>query len=371
MRHTALWPPHVDWSWSEDGGGRRCLALFLCTCSCASHDQTVVVVSGNASIADATLIVRLNARFGVTPVITRSTSTHPVWASTVVMRPHFLAKEIFAVIALRVHMCARLCDGNIVSCVLAECGNQRCELGEACSLFVTAVSPNAQTSSDSTGCCPLDCPIVLQSCIATAVTGVACSGHGSCLTGAGVCHCFTGYSGSACSACDASYKAQFDSSGNLVSCAHLPGSCLNGVLDGNEVGVDCGGECRACNSTTAAMDELGNTAGGPGGSTTTRSLTFVGIGVSALVAAVALVVVVVAVRRRSARQHCDSPGDHEPDEAVSPQTAAARKASGTGTGSWRNIQVVTPSRPAPAGNARDATPLSVPPSKVVPWGGRP
>ena len=142
----------------------------------------------------------------------------------------------------------------------AECGNQQCELGEACSLGAAdtaQVAAGGTTDTTTTSrCCPADCPLVVQSCAADAATGVACSGHGSCLSGVGVCRCFTGYTGDACDSCTAQYVLRTYSSNGVSSwqCVLLPGSlstCVNGVRDGREVGVDCGGVCRPCNGTTA------------------------------------------------------------------------------------------------------------------------
>jgi EGF-like domain len=75
---------------------------------------------------------------------------------------------------------------------------------------------------------------------------VTCSGHGSCSVGAGVCLCHAGYAGSACDVCT-SDRVKLQAYG---ACVYLPGSqvsCNDGVKNGNEVGVDCGGpNCDAC-----------------------------------------------------------------------------------------------------------------------------
>ena len=148
------------------------------------------------------------------------------------------------------------------------CGNQRCELGEACSETVTstvqaggtvtiATTASATTANSST-CCLADCPVVVQSCAVDGLTGLVCSGHGSCLTGVGVCRCFDGYGGDACSTCNSQYTAIADAgSGGAVRCVLLAGmytTCLDGVRDGLEQGVDCGGVCRACNGTSSGTD---------------------------------------------------------------------------------------------------------------------
>ena len=164
----------------------------------------------------------------------------------------------------------------IVRCgMTAECGNQQCELGEACSLGATSTAQVAAGGATDTtsGCCPADCPVAVQSCAADAATGVACSGHGSCLSGTGVCRCFDGYTGDACDSCAALYVSRdTGGSGNgngAATCVLLPGSlstCTNGVRDGREVGVDCGGVCPPCNGTTAG-DLISTATQGAGGKT--------------------------------------------------------------------------------------------------------
>ena len=145
----------------------------------------------------------------------------------------------------------------------AVCGNRQCELGEACSpIDVSTVQAGGSVSTTTTGgapansstCCLADCPIVVQPCSADTVTGLACSGHGSCLTGSGVCRCFEGYGGDACNCCSDQYTAVVASggSGAVVRCVLLAGvlsTCVDGVLDGLEQGVDCGGVCPSCNSS--------------------------------------------------------------------------------------------------------------------------
>lgn len=76
-----------------------------------------------------------------------------------------------------------------------------------------------------------------------------CSGHGVCIgatNNTGYCQCRAGYSGDACSLC----TAQFLRRGSV--CIFMPGalaSCSDGVKNGHEEGVDCGGNCAtACSS---------------------------------------------------------------------------------------------------------------------------
>lgn len=69
-----------------------------------------------------------------------------------------------------------------------------------------------------------------------------CSGHGTCLGLSGYCSCYKGYSGASCSVCSPSHASITRS--DAVSCVFLPGamtSCNDGVRNGNEEGVDCGG----------------------------------------------------------------------------------------------------------------------------------
>ena len=155
------------------------------------------------------------------------------------------------------------------------CGNQRCELGEACShldssiaaaavpaagrtssIFTTTTTDN--TNSSESACCSADCPVVVRSCPADAQSGKTCSGHGSCLTGVGECRCFEGYGGDACGTCSGQYATVLDSGGGgAVRCVLLAGmysTCFNGVVDGLEQGVDCGGVCPSCGGTSSGAD---------------------------------------------------------------------------------------------------------------------
>ena len=92
-----------------------------------------------------------------------------------------------------------------------------------------AVIDISGTTSITTGpgCCSADCPIAIKSCAADAVTGVTCSGHGVCLSGSGVCHCFDGYVGDRCDACDVSYATRQSSTGHVSACVFLPGATLS------------------------------------------------------------------------------------------------------------------------------------------------
>jgi hypothetical protein len=153
-----------------------------------------------------------------------------------------------------------------------ECGNQRCEIGEQCTA----------TDSDctATGVCLIDCPVRVHSCLGTvtavsSVTGnvsvdgnasmsmstpsrvTMCSGHGTCTAATGLCECFSGYQGTVCASC----SGDFLPAGAL--CVYQPGAavaCGDGVMDGNEVGVDCGGpNCSPCSQAASGdMSALTN-----------------------------------------------------------------------------------------------------------------
>jgi hypothetical protein len=96
----------------------------------------------------------------------------------------------------------------------------------------------------------LDCPFPPLACPTGkdvgSGSGATCSGHGLCATGAGICACFPGYVGDACGECDVRHVALGQ------HCVWLPASnatCTDGVVNGNEQGIDCGGfNCRECGS---------------------------------------------------------------------------------------------------------------------------
>ena len=144
---------------------------------------------------------------------------------------------------------------------------------------------------------------MVQWCAADAVTGAVCSGHGSCLSGIGKCLCFEGYAGDECDACEAQYTARRGSAGHTL-CVFLPGggSCRNGVRDGHELGVDCGGVCSPCNGndTMSLSDSPGVGGSSPGHE---ASGTFVLIAsVCGVIGAVVIAAALVLVRRRRARR---------------------------------------------------------------------
>ena len=228
-----------------------------------------------------------------------------------------------------------------------------------------AASDATAVATSTSGCCLADCPLVVQSCAADAVTSVTCSGHGKCLAGTGTCACFAGYAGDACDRCTSNYIAMSTSSGRLLFCVFLAGSassCYNGVRDGVEMGVDCGGVCPAC---------VGDAAGSSTQLPVDSLLTF-GYA-TALIAVLPTVGVVICLTRRfrSRRQrvgaHCPdrtaSNGLHPADErtccreevrpaaVASPRGASGRSRLDGGTGSG----VTRAGTPRPNGSNLSAT----------------
>ena len=252
--------------------------------------QVLVSVANTSTVSDAGILLGLANRY-VSPgaSITRNPGTsrpcpHRFCRSELLMKTRTTIPHVSSACVVCVH------------CTV--CGNRQCELGEAC----------ATQLSDSPGCCPADCPTVVYSCTVDAATGAVCSGHGSCLTGLGVCDCYKGYTGDGCNACDGGYLTRVDSTGHVTSCVFLPGavsSCSNGVLDGAEAGVDCGGVCPPCsgggNGTASGQSVV---AGVTSFFSDDRTVVMRVAVVTAAVAGVATAVCVFAVvwkRRRMAR----------------------------------------------------------------------
>lgn len=69
---------------------------------------------------------------------------------------------------------------------------------------------------------------------------------GACKQGTGQCACYSGYTGTACNECEPRYIQLV----HRGPCIYMPGAlatCTDGVKDGNELGVDCGGpNCKPC-----------------------------------------------------------------------------------------------------------------------------
>jgi EGF-like domain len=95
--------------------------------------------------------------------------------------------------------------------------------------------------STTDGACAVDCPFPMVVCPAPGVNKTICNGHGVCLLTSGVCDCFGGYTGTSCDTCATGYKEYTSTSG----CVMIPApSCLDGVMNGEEDGIDCGASCE-------------------------------------------------------------------------------------------------------------------------------
>jgi hypothetical protein len=85
-----------------------------------------------------------------------------------------------------------------------------------------------------------------------------CGGHGHCLGIVSTyCECNTGYSGAGCGSCSRGYIRLGG------RCVLLPGAlalCSDGVRNGNEEGVDCGGTC-ASECTASGVALMGDVGG--------------------------------------------------------------------------------------------------------------
>ena len=195
----------------------------------------------------------------------------------------------------------------------AVCGNQLCELGEPCAAPTTPASANAIVNS--TDCCLVDCPTPVYPC-PISVHGDVCSGRGVCLPASGVCDCHRGYTGVDCSACDDGYTSMGTSPSSPTTCVYLPGarsSCSDGVLDGDETSVDCGGGlCPPCIVRVAVSWT------GGGGSSQQRVAVVATVVVVVAALAVAVPLVVLYLRWRATRRNVDgSAAKHRRSTTVS------------------------------------------------------
>lgn len=123
-----------------------------------------------------------------------------------------------------------------------ECGNDLCEIGEACD------------GTNDSSCCKADCPFSLSYCPAETGPGWSqprpCGALGACLISQGTCDCFSA-SGRASitpfkscvdnSTCASGYT--WTSKGCIEDDVLIIFLCTNSLLDDGETGSDCGGFC--------------------------------------------------------------------------------------------------------------------------------
>lgn len=86
--------------------------------------------------------------------------------------------------------------------------------------------------------------------------GLLCGGKGRCLAGSGgtgVCGCLGSAEGEACETCAVGFVRA-----GLAGCVRAAApTCFDGVKNGNETGVDCGGHlCKTCGSFGIADDPV-------------------------------------------------------------------------------------------------------------------
>lgn len=160
------------------------------------------------------------------------------------------------------------------SCLSAVCGNALCEVGERCTDTLC-----------STGCLS-DCPFAVITCPSNA--GLPCSGNGSCIMSSGVCDCRVGFSGDDCTQCAVGY---WPVSGSPYCVSIPPVSCTDGIMNGNETGVDCGAVCR--------RDCAENSGGGGPGSSADKQPWVAATIAMIVLTVIATVAVVLVLRFRS------------------------------------------------------------------------
>eukprot|EP00899_Mesostigma_viride_P008004 jgi/Mesvir1/17204/Mv07622-RA.1 len=88
------------------------------------------------------------------------------------------------------------------------CGNGVCEVGERCT----------GDNTNDEGCCPFDCTVTLEECMAPVYSDAQCGGpgHGRCIRSSGECECAAGYTGDDCSECRQEFY--FDETPGLEIC---------------------------------------------------------------------------------------------------------------------------------------------------------
>lgn len=145
--------------------------------------------------------------------------------------------------------------------MVATCGNGQCEAGER---------PNPAVNVAG---CPADCQFPSLSCPVGSVVNITCSGHG--LYVSGRCECFTatGYFGEACEKCAEGFIQS--SGGSCVRVAFVA-TCSDGLQNGDEAGVNCGGSCSRC----SILDKLVEAA---------KEWIWVGVGIGACIVLCCLV----------------------------------------------------------------------------------
>jgi hypothetical protein len=100
---------------------------------------------------------------------------------------------------------------------------------------------------------PMTCVLlcIRRDFIAATCPAQICSGHGDCIGLPGFCSCRSGYNGAACQLCARGHIRVGS------ACVFMPSaltSCEDGVRNGAEEGVDCGGpSCGACSDTSLSF----------------------------------------------------------------------------------------------------------------------
>jgi hypothetical protein len=109
------------------------------------------------------------------------------------------------------------------------CGNQQCEYGEQC----------LDVDCDGGTQCKSDCPFALKQCPKGSRPGALvptqCSGRGTCNPGSGTCQCYVGYTGLACSACGLEFVSV------EAACVLMPGALVRLWMGVGGAGGEGGG----------------------------------------------------------------------------------------------------------------------------------
>ncbi|KAK3261623.1 hypothetical protein CYMTET_29478 [Cymbomonas tetramitiformis] len=105
------------------------------------------------------------------------------------------------------------------------CGNSICEIGERCNQTQIAVIAAGEDEDDL--CCINDCYFVITECPSSGNNILPCSGHGKCVTTAGVCECFSGYTGLDCATCAVGYISEGLQCALVTRAPATPGDVYN------------------------------------------------------------------------------------------------------------------------------------------------